>query len=493
MNKYIKKGKKIVIEHKIISGVILMVVLFIGYKIFSSGNNNEETFVVKRGDVVQKVIVNGKTKPVHAVNLGFESTGKVSAVYAGIGTRVTVGQHLVSLDSSETYANLLKAKASLASEQAKLDELKKGTRPEEIAVAETEVANAETTLSDAKKNLQDKVVDIITNNVDQLFSNPHTANPQFNLTVIDSQLKNDINFQRSQIEYLIKNWTVDTGDTNIPAISAFIDNVAIAVNSQSATPSLTQSTIDGYKSSISTSRSTLITAKESLNNAKSSLTLANKNLILKKSGNTPEAIKAEVAQVSQGEAEVQSIEAALSKMTIRSPQNGVVTVQDAKVGEIVTPGKTLVSIISDSDLEIESNVSEISIGKVAVGNPVAITFDAFPGEVFDGAVTYIEPGETVVDGVVNYKVTVAFSKIYLEVKSGLTSKLEIITAVKKDVVIVPQYALQTLSDGIFVLEKEGKKFSKVPVSVGIRGQDGSVEIISGVSPGDIIDMVVPTK
>ena len=64
-------------------------------------------------------------------------------------------------------------------------------------------------------------------------------------------------------------------------------------------------------------------------------------------------------------------------MSFRYPQNGVVNVQDAKVGEIVTTGKSVVSIISDGEIEIEANVSEVNIGKVVVGNQVNMTFDAF--------------------------------------------------------------------------------------------------------------------
>jgi HlyD family secretion protein len=164
-------------------------------------------------------------------------------------------------------------------------------------------------------------------------------------------------------------------------------------------------------------------------------------------------------------------------------------VQDAKVGEIVTSGKSVVSIISDNQLEIESNVSEINIGKVAIGNPVNIVMDAFAGETFTGKVTYIEPGETVVDGVVNYKVTVAFDESHPLMKSGLTAKLDIITGIKEDVVTVPQYSLITKDGAVFVSKKEGKEFKEVPVTIGLRGQDGLVEVISGLNIGDNVAIV----
>ncbi len=476
-------------SHKIISGVVALILLFILYKIVFPGGTQHETYIVKSGDVVQKVIVNGNTRPVDSVDLSFETSGTVAKVYAPLGTRVQSGQTLVALDSGTTYANYLKAKANLQGEQAKLDDLKNGTRPEELAVSQTEVDNAQTAVNDAEKSLQGKVVDIINNNVDQLFSNPHTNIATINLVLYDSDLKNKINNERVVMENVLNTWSANNVETYFPQVSSFIDHVALAVNTQSASPTLSQTTIDGYKSALSSARASLVSEKQSLNNAQASLMVAEKNLALKKAGATPEAIAAEAAQVLEMQAQFESASSELSKMTLRSPQNGIVTREDAKVGQTVTPGTVVVSIISDNNLEIEANVSEINIGKVAIGNQAAITFDAFPGQTYEGKVTYIEPGETIVDGVVNYKVKVAFSKLYPEIKSGLTCKLEIITGTKNNVLVVPQYSLKTKDNETFVLKKEGKNYVEVPVTVGLKGQDGSVEVISGLISGDIIDTI----
>ncbi|MEQ1500303.1 MAG: efflux RND transporter periplasmic adaptor subunit [Parcubacteria group bacterium] len=493
MKKYTDKIIGFIKAHKIISSIVLLVLLFVGYKIFFPNTQKAETFLVKKENVVQKVIVNGKTKAVRDSSLSFEVNGIVKTSNVQIGSRVVAGQALVSLDQGQLYADLLKAKANVESEKARLDELKGGTRPEEISIAETEVANSKVTLEDAERNVRDKVVDIINNNVDQLFSNPRTVNPQLNLVLTDLQLKNTINSGRVLMETIINNWKPEEIDQNISKVSTFLDNIALAVNVQTQNTTFSQTTLDGYKSAISGAKSTFITSRESLNSARSALTLAEKNLSLKKSGSAPEVIRAQEAKVMQNEAQVQSVEVQLQKMTLRSPQSGIVTKQDAKVGEIVTPGKVVITVISDNDLEIESNVSEISVGKVSVGDPVTITFDAFPGETFEGSVTYIEPGETIIDGVVNYKVTVAFSKSYPQVKSGLTSKLEVMTEVKNQVLVVPQYAI-TVRDGVsYVSKVNGKETTEVAVTTGLKGQDGLVEILGGLNEGDVVSMLSQAK
>jgi membrane fusion protein (multidrug efflux system) len=163
-----------------------------------------------------------------------------------------------------------------------------------------------------------------------------------------------------------------------------------------------------------------------------------------------------------------------------------VTKQDAKVGEVVTSGAKIISIISDNSLEIESNVSEISIGKVSIGNKVEIRFDAFPEKIYMGKVSYIEPAETIIDGVVNYKTTVNFDEYFPEIKSGLTSKLDIITATREDSLIIPQYAITEKSDGQYVSKLNGRNYLDQKVEIGIRGQDGSVEVLSGLNEGDTV-------
>ncbi len=488
--KHVKKVQHFVKAHYIISSIIAAAVLLLGYRVFFVGGKKAELFVVKRGDVVQKVIVNGKTKPVNAVDLAFEVSGTVTGSYVKIGSRVFAGETLAVLSQGSLQADLLKAQANLQSEQARLDELKKGTRPEEISIAQTEVENAQVTFDDAGKSLVDKATDIVNNDIDGLFSNPHSSSPVFNLQLSDAQLRNDIQSGRLEVESILITLTgSNINNTKISKIQTLIENVAKAVNTQTTSSSLSQTTLDGYKSNLSSARSALISAKETYNSALSALTLAQKNLSLKQSGSTPEAISAQEAVVLQMQAQVKKVQADISKTIIFSPQNGLVTIQDAKVGETVTAGKPVISVISDNDLEIESNVSEINIGKVALGNPVELKFDAFPGEVFKGVVTYIEPGETIVDGVVNYKVTVAFSEKYPQMKSGLTSKLDIITGTKNDVLIAPQYSIVTRDSGTFVEKGSGKNFTEVPVTVGLKGQDGMVEVLSGLSEGDTIKVV----
>ena len=139
----------------IIGGVIIIVLVAGGYFYFGREVASEyEYTVAKRGDLVQEVSVTGKVKPAEAVDLAFEKSGKVALVSADVGGKIKAGQILAQLEDSELKAQVAQVEASLESARAKLAELKKGAREEELRVAEVKVKNAETTLADARLNLE---------------------------------------------------------------------------------------------------------------------------------------------------------------------------------------------------------------------------------------------------------------------------------------------------------------------------------------------------
>ena len=104
-----------------------------------------------------------------------------------------------------------------------------------------------------------------------------------------------------------------------------------------------------------------------------------------------------------------------------------------------------------------------------------------------GKISYIEPGDIIVDGVVNYKVRVALDNIDKRVKNGLTANLRIQTAKKEDILSIPMYAVLKEGDQDFVNRIEAKKIQKTPVQLGLSGNNGFVEILNGLNEGDIVE------
>jgi len=193
----------------------------------------------------------------------------------------------------------------------------------------------------------------------------------------------------------------------------------------------------------------------------------------------------QTATVAQAKANVALIEARLNKTVLRSPLNGLVTRQDGNVGSIVSPTTPIISVISSGQLEIEALITEIDIGKVQVGNTAEITLDAYGDTVlFNGHIVFIEPAATVVEGVPTYKTTFQFDVEDSRIKPGMTANIEIRTAEKENTLILPQRSILYDSGKTYVMViKNNAEPQRQEIVLGLRGSDGNVEIISGVSEG----------
>ena len=256
-------------------------------------------------------------------------------------------------------------------------------------------------------------------------------------------------------------------------------------------PVLSVSTLAIYKADVTVALNEVNLATTNLNTisqniASQKLTVEQfaSDLALKKAGAAPSDIAAQAAAVAQAQASVKSAEAKLQNAEIVAPISGVITQFDAKVGQLATPGVALVSIISNNGYEVDAGVSETDIGKVALGDSVSMTLDAFPNESFAGKVFYIAPAETNQNGVITYQIKISFDQPDTRFKSGLTANIDIETKQKDNALVLPQYAILQNDQGAFVETVSGGKIIQNPVTIGIEDEKGNAEIISGVTAGE---------
>ena len=79
----------------------------------------------------------------------------------------------------------------------------------------------------------------------------------------------------------------------------------------------------------------------------------------------------------------------MEKTSIRSPMDGVVYRRSIRVGEVATPGAVLMTVGKLDQVELTLYVREGDIGRVRVDQPVSVQVDSFPGEIFQGRVSFI--------------------------------------------------------------------------------------------------------
>ena len=550
--------------------------------IISTQNNVEyKTLTVSQQYISQGVDISGTVVPTYRADLAFEHMGRVASIQAKVGSQVQEGDILATLDNTELKTQLTSKQASRTryisqlaeqraikdSEQAKLNELLRGARVEEITLAQTKVANAKNTEYDAKadlsstkskatvdlNNIYDNTEDItndaftkvdnaINQQIDSLFEDDNTLDPELSFTVSNSDAKDNAEKQRVEAGYALNrlsNWTTITTtehealdtilantESDLKIVRSFLNTLTLAVNSAI---NLSQATRDDYHNKINIARNNIntelsdvntqlqkISAQKAINEtnivtktvalttAKNATLIAQNELDLLLSGTPQEQLDAQKARVNQAmsaiasqealivqtDAEIVNINTQIAQTIMKSPFTGTITVIDIEVGETVALNTPVITLISGLDLEVDANIPEIYIASISVGDPAYITLDAYgENEFFDARITAIDPAETIVGGVPTYTTTFEFTKLDPRIKPGMTATISITVKESFNALTIPASALQFTENGAEVMVLEDGKIVPRSVTTGIRSIDGNIEILTGVEMGN--EIIIP--
>lgn len=514
-----KKALAFYAKHKlpVSIGVGLLLVIIASLLIFKGSNSSLETAYAELSTVTEKIGVTGKVAATKKAELGFEKGGVVTKINYKVGDQVKVGDIIISLDSADAYAQYQGAQANLLAEQARLTEMQKGLRPEELLVEDSKLKSAQVNYEDARTGiitaLSDsyiKTENTILNYIGIFFEHSQSVNPRINVMTESTTQENKINNSRVVTTEKLRAWKQDLDSLTLSTstdpivylnkVHGYLEGIKnfmsllsdIISNLNTGSSGLSKTTIDSYNvtmnaalSIFNTAVSSIATAEANYRSTASAYSLAKDQFNLRKAGSSSEALQSQQSKVQQASSNVTSAWSELAKKRLVSPIGGIVSKIVPELGEFVPVGQVSAVVISDL-FKVEVNVPESDIAKVSVGNTASITLDAYDqSTVFTAHVIAIDPAETIVEGVPTYKVTLQFDEKDERVRSGMTANIDIITHSKENVVTVPFRA---------VLEKNGEKYvrviqgnsgeySEVKVTTGIRGNDGKIEIVSGLESG----------
>jgi RND family efflux transporter MFP subunit len=230
--------------------------------------------------------------------------------------------------------------------------------------------------------------------------------------------------------------------------------------------------------------------------------LAKKNFISSSTLDTAKArfdkARAAVASlkgaIGVAEANVRATNVSVEQTLIRAPFDGVVLTKNANVGDIITPFSSaadskgaVVNMADMSTLEVEADVSEISLAKISVAQAVEIQLDAFPDLRLLGKVSRIVP--TVDRSKATVLVKVEFIEKDPRVLPDMSAKVSFLSrelkAEERKPVVAAQPIAVTKRDGkdvMFLFENNAAKL----VAVTVGNKIGDLVQVSGVKPGDKI-------
>jgi RND family efflux transporter MFP subunit len=197
-------------------------------------------------------------------------------------------------------------------------------------------------------------------------------------------------------------------------------------------------------------------------------------------------VEAQEANIEAARASVQNIQAQIDETIIRAPFSGVLSKQDVEVGEVVPNNTPILTLINENDFKVEAYVSEMEAKKIQSGSLAKVTLDNGDKKSYAVRVTAIDPAETLQNDISTYKVTLDFDGEVAGLKSGTDANVKITIGKKTGVVVIPRDALFSENEEKFVyISKMGIR-ERQEVAVGAYGNNGMVEILSGLKEGDKI-------
>lgn len=166
-----------------------------------------------------------------------------------------------------------------------------------------------------------------------------------------------------------------------------------------------------------------------------------------------------------------------------APMSGVVMEKKVVVGQMVKAGDELYRLADLSTIWVIANVAEQDIAMVKVGAPAKMTFRAYPGEVFQGKVTFILHELDMATR--SAKVRIELRNPEHRIKHEMFADVEIDAGSKDaDRLVVPVSAVIDSGNRQVVLIDKGEgRFEPRAVKLGMRG-DNFIEILEGVQDGE---------
>ncbi len=419
-------------------------------------------------------------------DLGFQKSGVISAINVKVGDHVNKGETIATLDSGTDQAALAAANATLA-------DLSRSLTPQEMAVQQASLETAQKNALNASADAYNIIKNALTDYSNTLFTNPQSANPQLLITTQTYNQKQQIESEQIQIIVMLSKWNAEqsTASTSsaetlitdtqnyLASITTFVNDLTTAVNALAAISPSSQTSVTTYMTTINETNAALVSAVNEVTTAQTALSSAQSNYNLKLAGNSSDTIAAQAAVV-------QGAEATLAEDTLSAPIDGIVTEQNSNVGESIAANAPFIHIISDTPYQIDTYIPETSIGSITIGQNATVTLDAYgPAIEFPATVTTIDPGQTVINGVNTYKITLQFTKNDPRIKDGMSGNVSIIVAEKDGVVAVPASAILQNNGSTTVLVASSSILTE-PITTGITGANGWVEITRGLAAGERI-------
>ena len=376
-------------RRKIVMGVVVALVLVVAsvwvYTTYLAPAPEPE--VAEEPEEIARVVpATGVVVPYHWATLSFKMGGRVEQVLVDEGDQVDELQLLMSLDGGDLQDAVALAEGALATARATLAQVQGSPRSEEIVVAQASLAAAQAQLVKLRSGAT-----------------------QEEITAARGALETAaLALQQAQAAYDEISWLEEFRE--MPQ--------ALALQQATAEYEIAKAKYDALVKGSSS---------EDIAIAQAEVDRARASLALLMAGARPEDIAVAEASLAQAELALSQARSALEDAELRAPFAATVGSVKVREGEMTSPGVPVVILGDVSDFEVETtDLNEIEIHLVEVGQEVALTFDALPGRTIRGTVTHIAPMADMEQGGTNFTVTIELEEQDPDLRWGMTAFVDIL-------------------------------------------------------------------
>ncbi len=191
-----------------------------------------------------------------------------------------------------------------------------------------------------------------------------------------------------------------------------------------------------------------------------------------------------VSAVSLAQAAADAARARTAYAAIRAPADGVLIARNVEVGDVVQPGKVLMTLSPQGKTQIVVAIDEKNLHLIHLGQQALVSADAYAQQKFKAELVYINPGVNAQTGAVDVKLDVAQPPAVL--RQDMTVSVDIEVARRPQALLLPLATVHAVDSAApWVLRVQDGRAEKVALQLGLRS-GGWLEALHGVQAGDLL-------
>ncbi|HEY7181266.1 MAG TPA: HlyD family efflux transporter periplasmic adaptor subunit [Blastocatellia bacterium] len=288
------------------------------------------------------------------IRVGSKVGGRITDVLVLEGQETQAGQPIVRFDIADVEARRLQAEARVAQQEARLERLEHGARPEEKAQASAATEAARANLEAVRNGPRPEEIE----------------QARASLAAAEADLDNaEVSFQRASKLFS----TDDASKQEFDAAKFREDNARARRDAEKKRLDML---LNGSR-------------KEDIRAAEERFRQAQEAERLVVAGPRAEEIADARAQLAEAKARLEEVKVQIAEGEVKSPANAVVEVLPVRPGDLVTPNQTIARLLEKDQIYIRVYIPEPQLGLVKVGQKAKIKVDTFKDRAFDGVIEQI--------------------------------------------------------------------------------------------------------